>query len=146
MSYAVLPPDLAPVIQDVVTETLETMCFFTVMDRADVAWAPQEFCGRVSFAGEHSGYLHVCVSRDAVRSMAGNFLGEDENELSEEQFTSVFCEIINMLCGALLSRLWPDSLFALSTPGIEHSEPVAGASKHGFELETGVLGIWFATT
>ncbi|HVX67697.1 MAG TPA: chemotaxis protein CheX, partial [Bryobacteraceae bacterium] len=73
-----------------------------------------------------------------------NFLGaEDESGIQEEQVGEVLCELANMICGSVLSRLAGDLAFDLS-----HPELVAGdgdrtgwlqSAARTFELENGWL-------
>ena len=59
-------------------------------------------------------------------------LGEDAEELTVEQLNAVVCELANMICGSVLSRIESKATFRLSTPVIagaaEQSQGPAGAS------------------
>ncbi len=59
------------------------------------------------FAGLPSGELRVMLSRELARSIAAGFLGSDPEEVTAEAEGQVGCELGNMICGAVLSRLHP---------------------------------------
>ena len=50
------------------------------------------------------------------------FLGEEPGTLSPEQIGSVVCELANMICGAVLTRVHADNMFELTSPRLQPSE------------------------
>jgi len=77
----------------------------------------------VAFAGQRPGSLRIRIAEPAARSLAADFLGLDSSELSNEQIGEVICELANMFCGSLLSRLESTVNFNLSSPKLV-DEPV----------------------
>jgi hypothetical protein len=55
----------------------------------------------------------------------------------------VILELANILCGAILSDVWPESKVALGPPEISTEEPcLDGALHRCFELPEGQLAVW----
>lgn len=81
--------------------------------------APEpEIVAHLTFKGEPSGSLTLSVAAGAARSVAADFLGEEEPALSEQQIGEVVCELANMICGSVLSRVESAITFQLATPRI----------------------------
>ena len=72
---------------------------------------------RLLFEGEPSGSLDLSVALTAARSISADFLGVDQQEVSERQIADVVCELANMICGAVLSRV-ELATFHLRAPAI----------------------------
>jgi hypothetical protein len=70
---------------------------------------------RVRFSGVPAGELRLLLSPGLAPVLAAGFLGIDQEEVTPEAARQVSRELANMICGAILSRLHPDSL-ALSAP------------------------------
>lgn len=116
---SILEPAAADTIRQVVSDVLETMFFSeaetTPCDHAWLATAPGA-C--VRFEGSHSGDMLLGISLEAADAIAGGFLGLDSPELTDTLRGQVLQELANILCGALLSHLWPASQLALASPEI----------------------------
>ncbi|MGA2740385.1 MAG: chemotaxis protein CheX [Bryobacteraceae bacterium] len=100
-------------------EVLETMFFTDVSGPAPVGASSPEprVAARLSFEGTPSGALTLSVSEPAVRALAANFLGSEEDDpLPAAQLGSVVCELANMICGSLLSHVRTEEHFKLSSP------------------------------
>ena len=112
--------DLDKALSDSAEEVLETMFFATVIGEASPAELihPASAAARLVFHGKPSGIFTVAACPVAARSLAAAFLALDEDEVSQERAAEVVCELANMICGSVLSRLEPDELFEL-----EHPEP-----------------------
>lgn len=111
-------------LRESVEEVLETMFFLTVeqeVDWADVA-AKEHLFAEMDFQGAAEGRLELAVSADLAPMLASGFFGKDESELSEAEIRGVVCELANMLCGSVLSRLESGSLFALGAPQMMTSD------------------------
>jgi Chemotaxis phosphatase CheX len=135
--------ELGEVLRGVVAEVLETM-FFTEAMAVDCehSWISGASVVRVPFSGSHSGEMWLCVSHDVVASIAPAFLAQDLAETSEEERSQVILELANILCGAVLSRLWPESSLLLDAPAEGQWEsPAEGALHCCFELPEGMLAI-----
>ena len=87
--------------------------------------------------------MRLSVSRDAADSIASAFLGLEPVELTERLRAQVILELANILCGAILSHLWPESKVALGVPEIAAEEPPFNGAPHRcFELPEGKLAVW----
>ncbi|HLX42514.1 MAG TPA: chemotaxis protein CheX [Bryobacteraceae bacterium] len=84
---------------------------------ADASPAAGEWTSaRVRFSGAPSGELLLMLSPGLAVVFSASFLGIDEAEVTREAAGQVCCELSNMICGAILSRVHPDSLVALDAP------------------------------
>ncbi len=131
-----------------VDSVLETMFF-------SAAWGPAEpeiggavLESRLAFHGRPSGTFAVCLSEPSARLLAAGFLGEDEETLTDSQTGQVVCELTNMLCGSLVSKLESDESFDLASPelvpsgsGTDPSSGAPPAARQSFELEGGILTV-----
>jgi CheY-specific phosphatase CheX len=122
-------PEFGAVVVRVAAEVLETMFFEEAVPSAcEHAWLAQAVSARLSFEGSHCGEFLLSVSPDTARSIAAGFLGVDPEEMSATQPGEVILELANILCGALISTLCPESNLSLGTPepvSAEHSFPAA---------------------
>jgi len=100
-------------------EVLETMFFTCVYGPAQPGGssAVPRMAARLSFEGTPSGALSLSVPEPAVRALAANFLArEPDDPLPSSQLGCVVCELANMICGSLLSRVKTEEHFRLSNP------------------------------
>ena len=137
--------ELDEILSDSAAEVLETMFFTSLtgdgaVDESGEPW----LSARLSFDGNPPGSFGVGLPVPDARRMAATFLGEEEESLSGPQVAEVVCELANMLCGSVLSRVEKESRFDLSQPRIE--PPEAAAETHTasrtFTLEEGALAVW----
>ena len=97
-----------------------------------------DMVARLSFQGDSTGFLTLRVTRVAARSVAADFLGAEESDLSEESTKEVICELANMICGSVLSRIESSAGFRLATPEIASAGlPDHGAAATAWTIETG---------
>jgi len=114
---AIEESELARVIEASAAEVLETMFFTPVLDEPEPASAtPAVLCASLTFAGDPPGILQIDIAEAAARNLAADFLGSDASEVSAERAQEVACELANMLCGSILSRVEPNAHFDLSSP------------------------------
>ena len=142
--------ELDRLLEEAAAEVLETM-FFTGLSDEEEAVQPRLaeplVCTRVVFRGAPSGRLGIRVSADTGRQIAANFLGLDASEVCDARMEEVLCELSNMVCGSVLSRIEKDFVFELQHPEIEPAE--AGgprgdqAIRRTLILEEGVMEVWF---
>lgn len=133
-------------ISEAVDAVLETMFFSTSLGPAEPETRGEVLEARVAFRGRLSGILGVCVSETCARLLAAGFLGEDEEALTETQTRQVVCELANMLCGSLVSKLERDWSFDLASPELVSFGTATGfgappAARQSYELEGGVLTV-----
>jgi len=125
-------------------EVLETMCFATIFASSEgaitsagavtseAAGPPAEpaITAGLSFQGSPSGTFRVGVPPKLARVLAAGFFGREETEVSDEQGAEVVCELANMICGSVLSRLESEETFHISHPellGEADLQPLGGA-------------------
>jgi CheY-specific phosphatase CheX len=86
----------------------------------DAAASPKaaEIAVEVTFEGEPPGTLTMRLTASAARQIAADFLGAEEEEVSASRVNDVVCELANMICGSVLSRVEGASVFNLAAPRI----------------------------
>lgn len=143
------PNEIQRAIALAVEEVLETMCFTGVLASAEGALPPEAEGGtpalmaELHFQGKPSGGFRVGVSGRLARVVSAGFLGREETEVSDSQAEEVVCELANMICGSVLSRLESQATFRITHP--ELTRPEQGASFAGaraqqwFDLGDGIL-------
>jgi CheY-specific phosphatase CheX len=129
-------------------QVLETMFFTAVYGPApegEPADTPR-FAARLGFEGTPSGALTIGISQPAAHTLAGNFLAVEEEEgLTDAQVGGVVCELANMICGALLSRVEGEEHFRLSSPElVPDTSPAACQHRRSLDLGDGTLDLWLA--
>ena len=110
---------------------------------------PGEIAARLTFQGEPPGSLTMRVTAGAARSIAADFLGEEQETVSDQQTAEVVCELANMICGSLLSRVEGATTFNLEAPRIvPPSEGPAGGpwtTVYTVDLSNGALSVTVTT-
>jgi hypothetical protein len=137
-------PEAGDIIRLVAGEVLETM-FFTEAELVECehAWLGAANSARIRFEGSHRGEMLLGASAEATDPIAASFLGLDPTELTDGQREQVIQELSNILCGAMLSKLWPESKLALSSPELTPwlEWPKAGLLHRCFAMPEGMLAI-----
>jgi CheY-specific phosphatase CheX len=137
-------PAASDTVRRVAAEVLETM-FFTEAEQSDCdhAWLASAVCARIRFEGSHQGEMLLGVSAEAADPIAASFLGLEPMELTGALRGQVIQELSNILCGAMLSHLWPESKLALGHPELSAWEDGAapGILHRCFTLPEGMLAI-----
>jgi CheY-specific phosphatase CheX len=132
--------DLSQLFTDSASDVLETMFFTCVLGETESE--PEDpISARLDFKGDPSGSFGLSLSHAAALQIAAGFLALEESEIAQEQVSEVICELTNMLCGTLLSRLENESCFELQHPYLAPVPEEQGYS-HNFELESGSLSVW----
>jgi len=136
-------PEFAAIVVRVAAGVLETMFFEeAVASPCEHAWISTAVTVHVSFEGSHQGEFLLSVSPDTERSIAAGFLGLDPEEMTGTQPGEVILELANILCGALMSTLWPESALSLGTPELATSEHAfLGAMHCCFSLPDGMVAV-----
>jgi len=106
-------------------EVLEKMFFVQPLDEES---RPADEPGpvlavKLTFEGSPAGSLTLSVTEKAARQIAADFLGEDEPGLSSRKVQEVVCELANMICGSVLSRVESHTTFRLAAPRLLVAEP-----------------------
>ena len=145
------PIEIQTALAAAVEEVLETMCFTTVLASAEGAFPPEGDGGApaltadLHFQGKPSGGFRVGVPMKLARVVGAGFLGREEIEVSDSQAEEVVCELANMICGTVLSRLESKATFQITHP--ELTPPEQGVSFEGagakrwFDLGDGILTV-----
>jgi CheY-specific phosphatase CheX len=131
-------PDLIEALRNSVTDVLEKMFFVRTLDEDEL-----EACGndtvltaQLTFRGQPSGGLRLRIPAKAARSIAADFLGARDEELTDREVGEVICELANMICGSVLSRVESTVLFRLDSPRLIDGNEAANA-----EFGENVVGI-----
>jgi CheY-specific phosphatase CheX len=146
------PSDFSPLIESCCADVLDSMYFTSVVDvrhelDAQVA-PPAGLAFSLHFEGDVHGIFGLSLDTAAARTLAANFLGEEETTLTPEEIAEVIGELANMLCGSVVSRLEGTSKFVLT-----HPEPFAhaGAPPDGSPMlvstlntDIGPVQVWVA--
>jgi CheY-specific phosphatase CheX len=108
-----------------------------------------EIAVRIVFHGEPAGSMTLRLTSAAARQIAADFLGLDEAEVTGLQTSQVVCELGNMICGSLLSRVESATAFQLDAPqAVPPSEALTGDSANvrlAVDLSNGRLILNVAT-
>jgi len=105
---------------------MEKMFFIHCLDESLESEPEPEFVAHLTFEGDPSGALTLTVKASAARSVAADFLAAEEPDLSEQEIGEVVCELANMICGSVLSRVESSATFRLASPRIVASGNNAG--------------------
>ena len=113
--------DFTPIVTECCAEVLESMYFASVLETSShpgMNRAPQadEYAFSLRFQGDVHGSFGVSLGAAMARTLAANFLGEQEETLTDVEVAEVVGELTNMLCGSIVSRVEGTSKFALSHP------------------------------
>jgi len=141
--------DFAGIVSDCCSEVLDAMYFTTVLEVSPEETvsplAPGDFAFSLRFRGDVSGSFGLHLDRSTARSLAGNFLGEDDGELPLSEVSEVVGELANMLCGSVMSRVEATHKFVLSHPEPVDAPPDAGSEDilvSRLDTDSGVITAW----
>jgi hypothetical protein len=143
--------DLAGLVPECCSEVLDAMYFTTLLGSvpldslpaclpdADVAPAFS-----LRFGGDISGRFGLHLEQATARTLAANFLGEADADVSSTEVSEVVGELANMLCGSLMSRVEGEHSFALSHPeaGLPAPPDDGDLLVSMLETDSGVITIW----
>ena len=137
---------VAEALSAAATDVLETMFFSPVMGELAPDAAPPEpaIAARLRFTGGRSGAFALRVSAVAAETIAANFLGEETEHPAPGQVSDVICELANMMCGAVLSRMDKEAHFDLAPP--EPVDPLETAAREAvsraFDIGAGIVAVF----
>jgi CheY-specific phosphatase CheX len=136
-------PGFAAVVVQVAAGVLETMFFAeAVANACDHAWHSTAVSAHLSFEGSHCGEFLLSVTPGTARSIASGFLGLDPEDMTQTQPGEVILELANILCGALMSALWPESSLSLGSPELVSSDHSLRDAMHCcFTLPEGMVAV-----
>ncbi|MCX6619937.1 MAG: chemotaxis protein CheX [Acidobacteria bacterium] len=116
-------------LREAAVHVLETMFFISQAGEnpaPEEAWPVSCYTARIVFRGGCAGAFTIRVPDSMARTVAANFLAEDEAGVPEEQVEEVVREFANMVCGATLSAVAPHASLDLAPPSIEAGLPPRG--------------------
>jgi len=129
------PEDTAAAVTDTAVDVLEKMFYVCTLGPAPEP-APDEASHYVvAFEGSLNGSFSLSLTPEASAPLASNFLGVDDAAGAE---ASAMGELANILCGAALSRMYPNGEFQLGAPKPAPA-PLEGGVRVSLELEEGIL-------
>ena len=135
-------------LAETVNAVLETMFFSAPLGPAEPETGGAALEARLAFQGSPSGTLAVRLSEPGARLLASGFLGEDEEMLTDAQLGQVVCELANMLCGSLVSKLESEVHFDLAPPDLVTAGCVPASigelpptARQSFALDSGNLTV-----
>lgn len=135
-------PEIPEILSTATSDVLETMFFTPVIaEAAAVGASPVALlAARLSFSGAKQGTLAIRISAQAAETMAASFLGEEEGH---DKIRDVICELANMICGSVLSRLDSEAHFDLGHPELVDPlelQSVEGMSR-AFDIGDGEVAV-----
>jgi CheY-specific phosphatase CheX len=114
----VVDPFLQQALEESTEEVLEKMFFIQCLGEPPGNESQPDVVAHLTFEGDPSGELTLAVTASAARSVAADFLAAEEPDLSDQEIGEVVCELANMICGSVLSRVESSATFRLATPQI----------------------------
>jgi hypothetical protein len=109
--------DYKAALRRVSGQVLETMFFSEVLPaECEHGWLESAVAVEVKFDGSHCGEMWLAVGEPAVPELASAFLGMEPNAAGEMESSGVMLELANILCGSILSSMWPESSLLLEAP------------------------------
>jgi CheY-specific phosphatase CheX len=121
-----------------VEDVLETMFFSETFGPCEPEAMVAQLEARVAFSGASSGSVAVRISESSARSLAASFLGEAED-------SQVVCEVANILCGSIVTKMESQGCFDLGAPELypdSNQQVVTSAAvQQSFAIERGTLTV-----
>jgi CheY-specific phosphatase CheX len=126
--------DFTPLIAECCGEVLDAMYFTSVFDTTHQPGLQPELTASdlafaLRFQGDVRGVFGLHLAAPMARTLAANFLGEDEDAISDEEIAEVVGELANMLCGSIVSKVEGHSKFVLS-----HPQPVTSLAESPLDI------------
>ena len=142
--------NLDHLIASAVAEVLETMFFSEILGDGQPDLSCTALEAHVAFTGNSSGTVDVQISEAAARSLTASFLGESEESLSGLQLAHLVCELTNMLCGCIVSKMSAQGCFNLGSPELieqpHHESDECIEIQRSFAIERGTLTVSLASS
>lgn len=135
---------ISEALGEAVREVLEKMFFADLLNpEGEPGPHPCGLSAQLTFEGEPPGSFRLDLDAAAAASAAADFLVEDAAYLAPEQVEEVVCELANMICGSVLSRIESSATFRLAKPEIVRAdaieEPAGSVSSFRTKLGEGAL-------
>ncbi len=115
--------DMTMAMKNSISDVLETMFFLSldfsndldILELWDTGKDPI-IAAKLSFSGPLSGYAVFCIPKKSALSITADFMGKDEQAISDDQINGTVKEIINMIMGNTFSLYDPEAVFDLGVP------------------------------
>ena len=137
--------DLDRLLACAVDDVLETMFFSETLGSCEPEPDLTALEACVAFSGASSGTVAVRISELSARSLAATFLGEPEDSLGDAQVAQVVCELTNMLCGSIVTKMECEGCFDLGAPELlpesKQKVPTDLRLQQSFAIERGTLTV-----
>ncbi|MFH1009661.1 MAG: chemotaxis protein CheX [bacterium] len=118
--------DIHQVLMTVASRVFETSAFMRVLppEEVELSQSPVSLAASISFSGPLEGRLIFAISPEILPLMVTSMLGLDEiEEIGEEAKRDALLEILNIICGNVLTEIHGDRpVFKLSPPELVTSE------------------------
>jgi CheY-specific phosphatase CheX len=144
---------MAEALRNSVTDVLEKMFFVRSLDEDEAGErdSGEMLTAQLTFEGELPGSLSLQIRSKAARALAADFLGSEEEDLSDREVGEVICELANMICGSVLSRVESGTAFRLSSPHLVESPvespeaPMEGGGQQAAGVFHGMMSVRLRT-
>jgi len=114
---------LKTAMRNSISDVLETMFFLSLDFSNDIdlleLWDTGKdpiIAAKLDFDGPLSGYAVFCIPKKPALFITADFMGKNEEEISDDQINGTVKEIINMIIGNTFSLYDPDIVFDLGVP------------------------------
>ena len=109
-------------VSEVICDVFETLAFMfgELAEREDLPESPASGVGaKMTFDGDMAGEIAIAVPKRMCKEIAINILGMDMNEDLQLDATDSLKEVLNVICGQLLTSIAGDvPVFDLSVPEV----------------------------
>lgn len=139
---------LKTAMKNSISDVLETM-FFLPLDFSDALdvhelWRTGKdpiIAARLNFDGILSGYCIFYIPEKLAKSITADFMGKEEEGISDDQVKGTVKEIINMIVGNTFSRYNPEAAFNLGIPELAsfdnfHKELTGSKNRTSIVIDT----------
>lgn len=128
-----------------ISDVLETMFFLSLEFEDDVKaeeyWNSEKdeiVVTKLNFNGLFSGFFIFIIPNELALSLTANFMGEDEENIHQDQVGDTVKEILNMIAGNIFSNFDDQVVFDLDIPELIHFDEV-GRTLPGTDEEILIL-------
>ena len=115
--------DLAGLMPVCCSDVLNSMCFTSVFNSSTldahhpgIPSTPEDYGFGLRFKGDVSGRFGLHLGIGTARTLAANFLAKEVQQLTAGDVDEIVCELANMLCGSVVSRVDGDHGYVLTPP------------------------------
>lgn len=115
--------NLTQMVTNSIFDVMETMFYFTLEEKKDMGNELSAIFDieslrscKITFSGDHAGTIYLMVPQTLLTPMTQNFMGEDNDDLSEELTDGTLKEALNMIAGNALTLINKESYMGLGIP------------------------------